>query len=154
MQFLSQREYGLTGLINPVRVVSKKDRHVAKKVKYNTKVTNQGYAYVYISIILWNIILAIFLIFYLKITRMTTNTARSFSNSRFNNNCYPQKAHTIPWPASPFMLQPPLLPAQAAERSPLGTWPSLPSSPQHLSLVTQCCSSPSYLSSPLFPAHP
>lgn len=96
MQFLSQREYGLTGLINPVRVVSKKDRHVAKDDKYNTMVTNQGYAYVYISVILWNIILAIFLIFYLKITSMTTNTARIFSNSRFNNNCYPQKTHTIP----------------------------------------------------------
>lgn len=70
-----------------MKVASKKGRHVAKKDNYKTKVTNQGHSHVFIHIILCNIILVIFLIFYLKITSMMTNTVRNFSNSKVSNNC-------------------------------------------------------------------
>jgi len=111
MQSLSQRVYGLTGLINPVRAVNKKGRQVGKKTSISTKVTNQGHAHVFICIVLWNIILAIFLIFCLKITSMTTKTGRSFSNSKFNNDYITHQKYTpSPGLLLPFMLQLPLLP--------------------------------------------
>lgn len=150
MQSLSQSKHVLTGLINPERI-SKRQACGKKR-----QVEHQGYkpcVYSYYAIE-YNY----YHLFYLL-------SKENQHDHKHCQECFKLKVQlrqlkaivssTEKHSPSPDLLLPlcssyHCCPAQAAERNLLGTYTSLSSSPQHLPLITQSCSSPAYLSSPFF----
>lgn len=111
----------------------KKIRHVARKDKDNTKV-------MYLFILGHRTYSCHLFDLLSKVNHHDHKSWQDFSDSKFSNVCIIQRKHTIP--CFSFMFQPPLFHSQAAKGSSLSIYALLPSSPQHLSLVTQCCLSP------------
>lgn len=133
----SQKVCRISGFIYLVKIESKKKKKKSGMWQEKTSITQRLCIYLYWatehhSCHLFDLLS--------KVNHHDHKSWQEFSDSKFSNVCIIQRKHTIP--CFFFMFQPPLFHSQAAKGSSLGIYALLPSSPQHLSLVTQCCLSP------------